>query len=155
MTELSDSVLNVIWNDGIATKNTEALKYYSGVLSIRLALGISYIDTTAAKDVKYIYKVNKTGMAGDDSLAGESMPVSFPGEVFYPKLYCSDKIYRTGNLEIMSKYAGDLIPATFYVFRRSAIEKEFKKISCKKAILEKADSIYYLISDNSITPEQA
>lgn len=155
MTELSDSVLNVIWNDAIATKNTDALKYYSGVLSIRLALGISYIDTTAAKDVKYIYKVNKTGMAGDDSLAGESMPVSFPGEVFYPKLYCSDKIYRTGYLEIMWKYAGDLIPATFYVFRRSAFEKEFKKISCKKAILQKADSIYFVISDNSITPEQA
>lgn len=154
MTELSDSVLNVIWKDAIASKNTDALKYYSGVLSIRLALGISYIDTTAAKDLKYIYKVNKTSMAGDDSLAGESMPVSFPGEVFYPKMYCFEKNYRGGNIEVMWKYAGDLRPALFYVFRRSAFEKEFKKISCKKAILQKADSMYFAISDASVLKEQ-
>lgn len=134
--------------------NANYLKFWSGVLPIRLASGIMYLDTTAQRDVKYIYRVSLIDQSGHTVSISESNVESYPIIALLSKLSHFEK--SSSEKRVILEWTSGLekgAPA-FKAYRQDGLSGEFKPITPVSILFSRNDSTFYLIQDTVIKPLQ-
>ncbi len=132
----------------------DSLHSWLSVLQVRLALGITYCDTTAVLGVKYEYRISKMSPEKKPTIIAISQPVIFPQQISFPKIKSVSKKIDQFDVEIRWGIGAGRKPATFEVFRKDALGVRFHSIKPIRLFLSGRDSLFLIVRDTTVAPKQ-
>ena len=132
----------------------DSLHSWISVLQVRLALGITYCDTTAVQGVQYEYRISKMSTERKPTIMDISQPVAFPQKINFPKIRSVSKIADRYKIEIQWGTGAGKKPATFEVFRKDALGIGFHSINPIRLFFSGRDLLYLIVRDTTIALKQ-
>jgi fibronectin type 3 domain-containing protein len=151
---LRDIPVDSLWARINKYRLADSLKFWSGVLLIRLASGMMYLDTTAKPRISYQYRVSLFNPPQTVISSSISNVASYPSRVNLPKLRFYDKS-STENEIVVQWTSGQIGGAsTFKTFRQDGLRGDFHPVAAARLIAGKDDSIFYMIADTLIQSMQ-
>jgi len=146
--------VNDLWNKISAYGNADSLKFWSGVLCVRLAAGMMYLDSTVSSGGVYTYRVSKIDASGNSFEPLISNVEKFPANVSLSKPHIEFK--TAGEKTILLRWNGGTgkSPAYFRAYRQDNLKGDFTLINPLKLITAKQDSTFLIVQDTLISPLQ-
>ncbi len=143
-----------LWNAISTYGNADSLKFWSGVLGVRLAAGMMYLDTAVLNGGVYTYRVSKIGASGKTFEPLVSNVEKFPASVILTKPRIEFK--SASEKEIMLRWNSGTgkPPAYFRVYRQDNLKGDFNLINPLKLISGKQDTALLIVQDTLISPLQ-
>jgi hypothetical protein len=143
-----------IWENVGKWRRMDSLKTWGAVLPVRMALGTTYLDTTAEKGVQYEYRVSTIDTLKNTKILFTTPVISYPQEVRYPPLRVVEKNPQGENIEIRWGIGPGKLPSGMDVYRMDGMYTSFKHIYPVRVILQRRDSVFYAIRDTSVQLKQ-
>ncbi len=151
---LSNVPVDSLWRRIAAYGNADSLGVWSGVLLIRLATGMMYLDTTAQRGMNYQYRVSLIGANHQPIRTYISNSESFPERVELPRLQLYDKSSNERRIVIEWTSGTGKGASMFRTYRQEGLRGEYHPITAGRYIMARRDSIFYLIADSLIQAMQ-
>ncbi len=143
-----------LWEKVERYRRADSLGYWGGVLAVRLALGVQYLDTTAVKKTTYEYRISKLDLSGKPGVAVVTNTISYPPLVKFSQPRLVEK-YGTRQQVVLRWRTGiGERPKRFAVFRREQFQGDFKLIRPSQLIALDHDTTLLIVDDTLITPVQ-
>ena len=146
--------VKMIWEQVEQWRRIDSLRMWGSVLPVRMALGMTYLDTTAEKGVLYEYRVSTIDAMKSAGVMYTSPAVSYPQEARYPPLRVVEKNSQGDNIGISWGIGAGKRPASMDVYRKDGMYASFKRVYPVRVILQRRDSAYYAIRDTSVQLKQ-
>ncbi len=143
-----------IWENVGKWRRMDSLKTWGAVLPVRMALGTTYLDTTAEKGVQYEYRVSTIDTLKNTRIIFTSPDISYPQAVRYPPLRVVEKNPQGDNIGIIWGIGAGKRPTGMDVYRKDGMYTSFKHIYPVRVIFQRRDSAYYAIRDTSVQLKQ-
>ncbi len=144
----------MIWEQVEKWRRMDSLKTWGSLLPIRIALGTSYLDTTAEKGVQYEYRVSTIDTMKNIKVIFISPVVSYPQVIYYPRLRVVEKNSQGNQIGIWWGMGAGKKPTSVDVYRKDGIYASFKHIYPARVRIQRRDSTYYTIRDTSVQMRQ-
>ena len=128
----------------------DSLGFWAGVLSVRLAAGSAFADTTASPNVKYEYSVSLVDAAGKAVMAMRSSSVSFPGSPRFAPLRVVEKNVSVSRITVRWVLQGIPKPSAYSVYRMDGFGGSFDIHSASTTILSNRDGTFVVVEDTSV-----
>ncbi len=151
---LSNVPVDSLWQRIAAYGSADSLGVWSGVLLIRLATGMMYLDTTAQRGVSYQYRVSLIGANRQTVRTLVSNVESYPQRVRLPRLQLYDKSSNERRIVIEWTSGSGKAASMFSTYRQDGLRGDFRPVVAARYITARRDSIFYLIGDSLIQPMQ-
>jgi len=145
-----DSRLENIWNVIQRTKNLDSLYFYGNSPVLRLALGVSFFDSTAERNKSYKYRINQTDSISGRTSSFTTNDVSFPGKLSLGKPVLVFARSSAENVFLQWRILPDERLSSFIVFRQSNAKGDFEKINVSKGLSKQRDSIVLTLQDRPV-----
>lgn len=148
--KLTESELKQLWAQLQRSDGRVDSVFYVGLLPIRLAVGLAYLDTTAKSGEKYVYRVSTMRVNGTIERSVYSTPVSFPEFVLLEQPKTMTKQYRSNEIVIrwMTRKTANV---TFLAFRRVGFSP-FVPIEPQRVATTRGDTLLLAIRDTLVQP---
>ncbi len=144
----------MLWERVEKWRRMDSLKTWGAILPVRIALGTSYLDTTAEKGVQYEYQVSKIDTFKNIRIIFTSPAVSYPQVVQYPRLRLVEKNSQGNQIGISWGMGAGKKPASMDVYRKDGMHASFMHVYPVRVILQRRDSAYYTVRDTSVQIKQ-
>ncbi|MBD3244093.1 MAG: hypothetical protein GF331_26105 [Chitinivibrionales bacterium] len=120
--------LRELWERVRRSGRLDSLGMYSAVLAFRLALGVTWCDTTARKGVRYEYRVSHVSASGNVTPVWLSVPVSYPAAVDLAPVKPTRSIADSTHVLITWTAGKGKRPADLKVYRRDDLAGPFSRV---------------------------
>ena len=142
--------LETIWNRLQSTKSVDSLYFYGNSQVLRLALGLSFYDSTAERNKSYQYRITYSDDLNGRQNSEITNKTFFPGKLDLEKPTAYFQNTKSDNIFIQWKVISNGMLASFLVFRQLNGKGDFDKINVNKGFTSMSDSILLTISDNDV-----
>jgi fibronectin type 3 domain-containing protein len=141
-----------IWKRVETYRRLDSLKFWGMALPVRIALGITYIDSDVKPGVMYEYRISKIDSKGSIISQVRSFPAAFPASVNFiqPKLVLQEA--RQNKITLKWKADAGKRPSSFACFRQDQLKGDFVIIVPPHTILTVKDSLFFILSDTLVSP---
>jgi fibronectin type 3 domain-containing protein len=144
----------IIWETVEKWRRMDSLKTWGSVLPVRIALGASYLDTTAEKGVQYEYRVSKIDTLKNVTIMFTSQSISYPQTVQYPRLRAVERRSEGNEVRISWGMGAGRRPASVDVYRKDGMNSLFNHSRPIRIIQQRRDSAYFVVRDSSVSQKQ-
>ncbi len=142
--------LTVVWERLAQWHRIDSIEAWQSVLQVRLALGITYCDTTVEKGIAYEYRVSALTAEKKAVTTLLSQPVSVAPKTAFPKIRCASKKTDQYKIEIQWGVGAGKKPASFSVYRIEAARTGFRPIRPVRSIVSGRDTLFLVMQDTTI-----
>lgn len=149
-----DAQAKMIWERVEKWGSIDSLKTWGSLLPVRLALGVSFLDTTAEKGVQYEYRVSRIDTLKNAKIIFTTPAISYPQSVQYPRLRSVQKNSQGNEIKLSWGMGAGKRPAQMDVYRKDGMVASFKHIYPLRVILQRRDSAFYAIRDTTVQLKQ-
>ncbi len=151
----SDTLLSKLWLQATTWNRLDSLKFYSGVLPLRIALGVCVYDSTAERSKIYEYRISKIGVDNSLQPVALTQAVQWPGETKFGKIHSFKKEITGKSVEISWGYISGSRPAGLRVFRGDDSKGPFRRIRPSTFIYFQRDTAVLMMRDISVAQKQS
>lgn len=145
-----NSELETIWNKLQSSKSIDSLYFYGNSQVLRLALGLSFYDSTAERNKSYQYRILFSDNLNGRLNSEVTNKTSFPGKLDLEQPTGHFIRTKSGNIFIQWKVLPNEMLSSFLVFRQSNGRGDFYKINVNKGFTYTSDSVLFTISDKDV-----
>jgi hypothetical protein len=125
---LEELPMKKLWDKADTYRNLDSLHAYSGVLAFRVALGVTWCDTTVTPGATYEYRVSTLGEGGKGLPMALSEPTTFPSGVTLAPLKSSGSDCSEKHVMITWTPGTGERPAALKVYRRDDLKGAYSRI---------------------------
>jgi fibronectin type 3 domain-containing protein len=140
-----------LWQAVLQYRRIDSLHEWSGVLLVRLALGTTYLDTTAERGATYEYRVSKVDASGAVREAATSNAVLYPSVPALAPLRLLDKTATEKQVVLRWNIGRGIQPVNFLVMRKDA-KDAYQMIDPIRALSRSHDTTLFLVEDTLVQP---
>ncbi|HZV12823.1 MAG TPA: hypothetical protein VFA55_06370 [Candidatus Kapabacteria bacterium] len=140
-----------LWETIEKYRNLDSLHSWSGVLIVRLALGITYLDTTAERETVYVYRVSSIDASGAVRESVASNPVMYPSVPQLAPLTLFDKSATEKKVVLRWRIGKGIQPLNFLVMRKDGRDA-FQMIDPVHVLARSHDTTLFLVEDTVVLP---
>lgn len=144
--------VDTLWRRISLHHRLDSLGVWGGLLGIHLATGSAYLDTTAAKGMKYRYRVSRIDVTGKVQTSVTSLAVSYPQT---PRFADIKLVQKSGTVDLVTLrwlIGKGKRPPLIHVFRRQLSEGEFARVDAAVFVAVQAQSFAVVVSDSFVEP---
>jgi fibronectin type 3 domain-containing protein len=156
---LSDSIpsielpLETIWQKAKEFERLDSMKYLGNPLTVRLALGVSYLDKQASEKTNYIYRISKLDKDGGTISSFVTNEISYPGKLENSRITVLSKEASENYIRINWIFTEGINPARFKVYRRTNFEGNFAEIYPPKIYNSNNNKLLFSILDSTVSSD--
>ncbi|HET7152198.1 MAG TPA: hypothetical protein VFJ29_00390 [Candidatus Kapabacteria bacterium] len=140
-----------LWQTLAHYRRVDSLHEWSGVLLVRLALGTTYLDTTAERGKTYEYRVSKVDASGAARETATSNAVLYPSVPALAPLRLLDKAATEKQVILRWNIGRGTQPVNFLVMRKDA-KDAYQLIDPIRALSKSHDTTMLLVEDTLVQP---
>lgn len=145
-----NSDLENIWSVIRRTKTLDSLFLFGNSPIVRLALGVSFFDSTVERNKSYKYRVTQTDPITVRTTTSITNDVTFPDKLNFGKPISFLTRTRSDNVFLQWKMPRNERLASFLVFRQANAKGDFEKVSVSKGFSVQRDSILLIVQDRNV-----
>ena len=140
-----------LWEKAVSGRSADSLKFWAGVLQVRLALGTSYFDADAKRGASYEYRVSTKAPDGTLAPSILSFPVSWPGRTKLAVMRSGGQSSDGKSIRITWECGPGKRPVLFEA-RRRPLDGAFETVSAPVLITNPHNSFIAIMRDTTVTP---
>ena len=114
---------------------------------MHLLAGTAFLDTNAAMNTSYVYRVSLLTPDGKPVNVTETPPASMPAKTKLPEVHFSHLRYADGKLEMQWSVKDPLQLSHYNIYRSIFGKNDYRKIKIEKGIFSKDDSLMLIAID--------
>jgi len=141
-----DTLWQIIQQYGVA----DSLKFWSGILVVRLAAGFMYLDTTAISNVNYQYRVSLIDQSRHAISTLLSNVESYPGIASIPKLHLISRTATEKAVALVWTSGPGKGASKIRAYRQEGLHGDFSFANTGRFFVFKHDSVFYIIQDTLV-----
>jgi fibronectin type 3 domain-containing protein len=149
-----DAPLEKIWQNVGLYHRLDSLKMWSGVLAIRIALGNTWLDSTAEREHLFQYRISTLDNTGKATPILLSEPVSYPQTIHLARATLSRSEGSQSEISLRWKLGKGKRPASFIAYRQFAGDSLFAIAGPERSFAVSKDTVFLVIRDTLIQPSQ-
>ncbi len=148
-----------LWKEISIEKSVDMLRRWGGVLVVRLALGVTILDSGATSGTSYEYRITQLLKNGAMGETVQSLPVSWPGKPMEVRISFVSRENDVHVIRVTWRLAAAHLPLMWKAMRAQGIATDRSAgplVIREKATVvlqkEKGDSARVLLIDTGLTP---
>jgi fibronectin type 3 domain-containing protein len=149
---LNSIPVDKIWEKVEKYYRLDSLKFWGMLLPVRIALGITYVDTDAKAGITYEFRISKINSTGKVISQVLSFPIAFPGRADFQPPILVEQDAKEKRIILKWISAARKRPSSFECFRQDQLQGEFKNIAPLRAMTITKDSMFLMVSDSIVDP---
>lgn len=140
-----------LWDKISSSGTVDSIKFWAGVLPVRLALGTAYFDAEAKQGVAYRYRVSTKSPDGAVTPLFVSLPVTWPGTAKLAALRSEAATSDGKSIRISWSCGPGKRPVNFEV-RRRTLDGDFKRVEVPVVISNPHNTLVAAMRDSAVAP---
>jgi hypothetical protein len=149
-----DAPLEKIWQNISLYHRLDSLKLWSGVLAVRIALGNTWLDSTAEREHLYQYRISTLDKSGKAVPITLSEPVSYPQTIHLARAVLSRSEGSLTEINLRWKLGKGKRPSSFLAYRQFAGDSLFAIAGPERSFAVSKDTVFLVVRDTLIQPSQ-
>jgi fibronectin type 3 domain-containing protein len=140
-----------LWDKISSSGTVDSIKFWAGVLPVRLALGTAYFDAEAKQGVACRYRVSTRSPAGVVTPSFVSLPVTWPGTAKLSTLRSEGATSDGKSIRITWSCGPGKRPVHFEVRRRN-LDGDFQRVEAQVVISNPFNTLVAVMRDTAVAP---